>query len=217
MTSACSVPGPSCQPSPTIAPSRTSDRADHGVGRGPAPARARPAPGPGRMKAASCSVTVTLARGAAQAASAPACRAGATGRRLPVLSHPDCHGRSRNPTGSTPGCAGGRGLSPPVGNRTPPRNELSLEVYAGLRGRSAGAPRRFRALRRSTAKEDCRLALGELLHLGRHGDGLAVVANAPPRRRGDADRDREQREGPAGPLPVLDLTLAALEIRGVVQ
>ena len=45
----------------------------------------------------------------------------------PVLSHPDFHGRSRNLTGSTPGwLPRGRGLSPPVGNLTPPRRRAFL-------------------------------------------------------------------------------------------
>ena len=55
--------------------------------------------------------------GRVEAGTARANRAATT----PAFSHPDCHGRFRNLAGSTPGwLPEGRGLSPPVGNRTPP-------------------------------------------------------------------------------------------------
>ena len=99
------------------------DGADHGVGRGE--------PEPVRRESHRPTHQFALVRhchllrrdddarqdGRDEAGTARANRAATT----PAFSHPDCHGRFRNLAGSTPGwLPEGRGLSPPVGNRTPP-------------------------------------------------------------------------------------------------
>ncbi len=89
----------------------------------PGPSRARRAPGPAASAPRTLHVTV-LTRDERAAAQDASCTAQRRRGGAPVPSHPDSHGRSRNRTGSTHGWRPwGRGLSPPVGNCTPPRKQ----------------------------------------------------------------------------------------------
>src|SRR5204862_7995427 len=61
------------------------------------------------------------------------------------------------------------------------------------------------------------LALREGLHLGRDGDGLAVMRELAPIRAGDPDRDRDERDVLEDALAVLDPDEPTLEVLGFVE
>src|SRR6185437_14159300 len=71
----------------------------------------------------------------------------------------------------------------------------------GPRWRSGAAPRSGMAAVDGVARTA--VALRELLHLGRHGDGLTVMGELALGGRGHTDRDRDERD-------VLELALAVL-------
>src|SRR4029453_8636492 len=139
----------------------------------------------------------------------------------PVLSHPDSHGRSRNLAGSTPEwLSEGRGLSPPVGACTPPRRRALRRQYRRV---DLGAPRLTCRGHRSGggATVDrvggAGLALGELLHLRGHGDGLTVVGEPPRRRGGDATRHADQWQPLEHGLAVFGLDEPPFKVLGTIE
>ena len=120
------VPGPSCQPSPTTARSRSTTAPTIGFGE----TRPQPRAASSRARRMCDPYSSTVLPFVPGVRRRNGKRHGSTGRArrggavTPVSSHPDFHGRSRNPTGSTRGWRPwGRGLSPPVGNCTPPRKQ----------------------------------------------------------------------------------------------
>src|SRR5439155_8384792 len=123
---------------------------------------------------------------------------------------------SRYRTGSTHGWRSrGRGLSPPVGSSTPPRKQAALE-YRSPPDRRQDAPRWLhRAAIDGVAGP--RLTFRERLHLGRYGNGLAVMSELPPIGARDPDRYRHQGDVLENALPVLDPDESAFEVLRLVE
>ena len=216
------VPGPSCQPSPTTPAVAHDHGADHGVGRREArgPARARPR----ARRIVRLGAVHRRIRPVSEA------RRATTGEAAR-----ETHGRSRGPSSSPiPTVTVGPGIPPgppPTGCRgvadchrrwglaPRPEDELPRRKYRRggcgrdrrRRGRGTGVTASY-MVRRSIAKDEPRLALRVLLHLGRDVDRLAVVGELPAGGRGHPDRDGEQGNRCRSPCRSSTSTAPALEV-----